>query len=126
MQLRFKGAQKTGGGGEAVSCFVWQLDIRRGNFYLSHVSERLDLPPVAIYTAAWCAMSQQRKVAKVSFGLRSPTASPNHCAGVNAIVFDEKRGILFTASRDATVRQWLVPPGEVCDIPIFLIDFMAI
>eukprot|EP01122_Echinamoeba_exundans_P003491 TRINITY_DN13586_c0_g1_i1.p1 TRINITY_DN13586_c0_g1~~TRINITY_DN13586_c0_g1_i1.p1 ORF type:complete len:676 (-),score=106.55 TRINITY_DN13586_c0_g1_i1:55-2082(-) len=55
---------------------------------------------------------QSKKVTKVSFGLRSPTASPNHCAGINAIAFDEKRNLLFTASRDATVRQWLLPPGE--------------
>lgn len=50
---------------------------------------------------------------KVCFGLRNPVASPYHCSGVNCLAYDEKRGVLLTGSRDATVRQWLLSQNEV-------------
>jgi hypothetical protein len=60
---------------------------------------------------------QQGKSERVSFtfpavassipgSLAHPSANNCHCSGVNAIVVDSSRSILYSAGRDSSIRAW--------------------
>ncbi|GFH26662.1 uncharacterized protein HaLaN_24845, partial [Haematococcus lacustris] len=57
-----------------------------------------------------------RKERKVSIVLRR-SEELKHCAGVECVLAPPDSGLLFTASRDSTVKRWNINPGvkPTCD-----------
>jgi len=59
-------------------------------------------------------MARRTSAPRLSYALRaSDRREEAHCAGVNALLLDEGKGRLFSAARDACVRQWDV----AADVP---------
>jgi WD repeat-containing protein 48 len=54
----------------------------------------------------------RRREPRLTYLLRSPETAAAHCAGVNALRLSPDNRLLFTASRDGTVRRWPVGPGS--------------
>ena len=67
-------------------------------------------------------MARRTCAPRLSYALRaSGGQEESHCAGVNALLLDERNGWLFSAGRDACMRRWSV----VGDVPTCVAKYEA-
>ena len=57
------------------------------------------------------AATPRRPKSRVSYILGREVETPKHRLGVNALAYDPVRDLLYSGSRDSTIRSWTVPDG---------------